>query len=90
MWNLALGTSLFLWLKETVEQHGGCVCVGEGVLAGKGRRQLRLECGECVPLGTEVWWAAEHVLSTRELSPMSIGFEISVILLCGRHMRELQ
>lgn len=36
MWNLALGTYLFLWLKETVEQRGGCVCVRGGGGRGVG------------------------------------------------------
>ena len=30
------------------------------------------------------------VLSIRELSLMAVGFEISVTLLCGRHLLELQ
>lgn len=90
MWNLALGTYLFLWFKETIEQRGGCVCVGRGSCwLAREEGRLRLECGECGPLGTEVWWAAEHVLSTGELSPTSVGLRL-VSYFCVGDMHELQ
>lgn len=81
--NLALGTYLFLWLKETIEQHWWmCVCGGgEGCCLAREEGRLSLEGGKCVPLHAEVWWAAEHILSTRELSPLSISKPFGLLAL---------